>query len=53
MSEEEVTPTQYMSVLQNLIDQFIQDLRELGQTEIACGGSDYTLTVKIEPKEPQ
>ena len=33
------------------ITDFVNDLRELGQTEICASSPDYEITLKIKPKE--
>jgi hypothetical protein len=48
--QDPITFTQLSEVLERLMENFIFDLRELGQTQISACGPDWELTVKIEPK---
>jgi len=45
--------TEGMPVLSRIVEQFIDDLKAIGQTSIACKGPGYELHVEIEQRKPQ
>lgn len=50
---EDVTYKQYSDLVQKVLETFIRDMRELGQTEISASGPGYQIDLTIEPKDPQ
>ncbi len=57
MSKEEfdalVERAKEMPVATRILEQFIDDMRAIGQTEMAAKGPGYEISFKIERKEPQ
>lgn len=48
MIDKEPTYKDYSDLLQRKIDEFIKDMKELGQTEIHASGPGYEISLKIK-----
>lgn len=51
--DDEINFKQYSDLIQRKLIEFIEDMRELGQTEISAIGPGYEIDLKITPKEKQ